>query len=69
MPFLPRPTGVLRDNQLGLGVELFEQAAAIFKQRLPEPQFDGFAIADPVALKVLADEPEEGFGFLELFVG
>jgi hypothetical protein len=46
-----------------------EQSAPVLEQGLPQAHFDGFAIADSVPGQILAGEPQEGFGFLELLVG
>lgn len=64
-----RPAGVVRDAEAGLGVELGEEVAAVLEQGGAQAQLDGFAVAHAVALEILAGQPQEGFGFLELFVG
>ena len=69
MAFFPRATGVARDGELALRVKLSEQPAPIFEQRFPKTQLDSFAVAHTVARQVLASQPQEGFGFLELLVG
>lgn len=69
MGFFARTAGVVWHGEFRISVELFEQTAAIFEQGLAQAQFDGFAVANPVALQILASQPQEGFGFLELFVG
>src|SRR5439155_10285898 len=67
--FFASTAGVVRDGELGLGVELFEQTAAVFEQGFAQPQLDGFTVANPVALQIPASQSQEGFGFLELLVG
>ena len=52
-----------------MGVELFEEPAAVLEQRGAQAQLDRFAVANAVPLEILAGQPQEGFGFLELFVG
>lgn len=60
--------GVPWNGQVALSVELFEQVTAIFKQSFAQAQFNGCAIAHPMALQILANNPQEGLGFLELSV-
>jgi hypothetical protein len=69
MAFFARPAGVVREVEARVGVELFKQVAAVSEQGGAQAQFDGFAVAHAVALEVLAGQPQESFGFLELFVG
>ena len=48
MDFFAAPAGVVRDQQVSLGVELLEQKTTIFEQSLTQPQFKGFAVANTV---------------------
>jgi hypothetical protein len=66
--FFARTAGVVRDTELALGVKFFEQTTSILEQSLAQSKLDGFAVANPVALEILARQPQEGLGFLELFV-
>ena len=69
MGFFPGTAGVVGNRKLGLGIELFEQTAAVFEQGLAQSQLNGFAVADPIAPQILASQSQEGFGFLKLLVG
>jgi hypothetical protein len=57
MAFFTRTAGIVRNGEFLLGVESFEQAAAVFEQGFPQAQLDGFAVADSVALQILAGQP------------
>jgi len=48
---------------------LFQQAPAILEQGLAQAQFDRFQVGDPLPGQTLANQVQEGGGFLELFVG
>jgi hypothetical protein len=67
--FLAWPAGIVRDAEPCLGIELFEQVAAVFEQGFAQAQLDGFAVADAVALQILAGQSQEGGRFLALFLG
>jgi hypothetical protein len=69
MTFFSGQAGVVGDREFRSSVELLQQSAAILEQCLAQTQFDRFAVAHPMALEVLSAQPEEGLGFLELFVG
>ena len=64
MAFFSGTAGIVRNREFPL-VKLLKQASSIPQQGLAQTQFDGFAVANPVGLQVLANQPQEGFGFLE----
>jgi hypothetical protein len=66
--FFAKATGIIRNGEFPL-VKLFEQVASVLEQSLAQTQLDGFAVASPVFLQILADQSQEGFGFLEPFAG
>ncbi len=69
MTFFPGPAGVVRHPQIGLVVERFEQAPAILEQGLAQPQLDRLHVGHALPGQTLADQVQEGGGFLELFLG
>lgn len=60
--------GVVGNRQVGLSVEFFKQAAAVFEESFAQPQFDGLGVAHPLLGHLLAGQSQEGFGFGESFV-
>jgi hypothetical protein len=69
MAFFPGPAGIVRHRQTGLVAELFQQAPAILEQGLAQAQFDRLQVGNPLPGQTLANQVQEGGGFLELFVG
>ena len=69
MAFFPGLAGVVGHLKIGLVVERFEQAPAIFEQCLAQAQFDRLHVGDTLADQTFADQLQEGGGLLELFVG
>ena len=67
MALLARTAGVVWNTQVGLLEQLLEQQTSIPEQRLAQTQLDSFQIAHPLPGKILANQLQEGFGFLESF--
>ena len=61
MGSLAGPAGVVGHLKIGVLVEGLEQGAGVLEKGFAQAQFDGFEVAD-----ALADEVQEGVGFVEL---
>jgi hypothetical protein len=69
MVFFAGSAGIVRHLQIGLVVELFEQAPTILEQSLAPAQLDRLQVGDALPGQALAHHVQEGGGFLERFVG
>ena len=69
MAFFAGTAGLLGQAQVGLAVKFLEQGAGVLEKGFPQPQLDGFQVADTMAGQVLANQVQESGGFPELPVG